>query len=137
LRRELRDRGVDLLRYVPDDAFIARFHSVDLAGLRAAPAVQFITPYRPDHKVAAALRALVAMGEPIDVSIALTPDATPVQRIALRRELQRLERESNTRFGTIVRGRVTPAQLAVLAQSGLVLWIEPAPRMRLYDEISS
>jgi hypothetical protein len=137
LRLRLRDRGVDLLRYVPDDAFVARFESVNLSELRALPEVQFVSPYQPDYKIAAALRALVAAGEALDVSIALTPDGTPVQRIALRRDLQRLERESNSRFGTILRGRVTPAQLAVLARSGLVLWIEPAPRMRMYDEIAS
>jgi hypothetical protein len=126
-----------LLRYVPDDAFIARFRAVPPAALRAEPAVRWFGEYRPDYRVATRLRELAAAGQDADVSLALSPGATPEERIALRRSLQRFARETPTRFGAILRGRVTPTQLAVLSRSPIVLWIEPAPDPKLFDEIAS
>jgi subtilisin family serine protease len=37
----------------------------------------------------------------------------------------------------ILRGHIPPGQLQVLANSSDVLWIEPGPNIRLYDEVSS
>src|SRR5690606_26727069 len=126
-----------LLKYVPDNAFIARLRGVDPWVLRAVPQVNWVGEYRPDHKVAAVLREMAAACQPLDISMALAPDVPAVERVALKRAMQRLERESRTRFGVILSGRVTPAQLAVLSRSAAVLWIERAPRMKLFDEISS
>lgn len=136
-RTEVLDRGVQLLRYIPDDAFIARLTDASLEEIRALPSVQWAGEYRPDLKVAAALRALAAQGLSLDVSLALAPGVTPAEQIALRRSMDRIQRESRSRFGSILQGRVTPPQLAVLARSSAVLWIEPAPKIRLFDEISS
>jgi hypothetical protein len=136
-RDALRQFGVHLLRYVPDDAFIARLDDTDLDAVRSQPFVQWIGPYRPDHKVAAQLRAWAAASQTLDVGFALVPDTPPVERVALRRAMARFERESNSRYGSILRGQVSPAQLAFLARSPFVLWIEPAPRMKLIDEIAS
>lgn len=45
--------------------------------------------------------------------------------------------ETKLRHARILRGVVTPAQLSALAAADTVLWIEPAPRMQLYDEVAS
>ncbi|MBX3747852.1 MAG: S8 family serine peptidase [Verrucomicrobiae bacterium] len=137
LRAELADRGAHLLRYIPDDAFIARLHQAPLHELRALPGVRWIGEYRPDHKVAAILRRWAALGSDLDIRLAVAPDVPPAELIALRKQLQRLERESASTFGRILQGRVSPTQLALIARSPVVLWIEPAPRMRLFDAISS
>ena len=39
--------------------------------------------------------------------------------------------------GTILRGTIAPNRLQPLAESPAVLWIEPAPRMKLNDEIAT
>ena len=67
----------------------------------------------------------------------IAPDATPQELANARGILRKLDRESGMRFGKILQGTVTPQQLDALANSESVLWIEPAPRMKLFDEISS
>lgn len=136
-RERLRAAGVALLRYVPDDAFIVRCERANLARIEAVPGVRWVGEYRPDYKVAAALRQLVAAGLNTDVSLILAPDTPPGERLRLRRALLRAGRETPLRSGPILRGRVTPAQLALLAKSPAVLWLEPAPQMKLVDEIAA
>src|SRR5262245_23818558 len=53
---ELRGRGVELLRYVPEDAFVARFERTGLGPVRALSFVRWIGPYRTEHKVLPSLR---------------------------------------------------------------------------------
>jgi hypothetical protein len=137
LREALGFLGVQLLRYIPDDAFIARFDQASPSAVRGLDGVHWVGPYRPDYKVAARLRELAAMGGPLDVAIAMAPGVSPVEALAVRRALLRLERESKSRFGSILHGRVAVSQLAVLARSPAVLWLEPAPRIRMFDEISA
>lgn len=136
-RAALDNLGVKLLRYVPDDAFIVRCERADLARVEAVPGVRWTGEYRPGYKVAAALRQLAAAGLNADVSLILAPDTAPEERFALRRALLRAGRETPLRSGPILRGRVTPAQLALLAKSPAVLWLEPAPQMKLVDEIAA
>ena len=50
-RAQLAAMGVDLLHYIPEDAFVARLRSVSLDQLRAAPSVEWVGEYRPEHKV--------------------------------------------------------------------------------------
>ena len=48
-----------------------------------------------------------------------------------------VQHESDLRQGVILRGQLDAAQLPTLAQSGAVLWIEPAPKRKLVDEAAS
>lgn len=48
-RTALAALGVELLAYVPDDAFIADPGDVTPAQLRALPFVRWVGAYRPDH----------------------------------------------------------------------------------------
>ena len=50
-REQLTALGVDLLRYVPEDAFVAKFTSVRVAQIRALGFVQFLGDYRASQKV--------------------------------------------------------------------------------------
>jgi len=136
-REDVKAAGVELLRYVPDDAFIARLSRSDLSALRTRHFVQWVGEYRPDHKVAARLREWAAAGQDLNVSLQLVPGANPAERVALRRAMQRFDREAPLSQGAILQGRISAAQLAFLARSPLVIWIEPAPQMRLVDEIAS
>ena len=67
-REELRAAGVELLKYVPNDAFIAKFSQAVPDQIRAMTFVRWVGAYRPDHKVHPRLAAAV-----------LAPQATPAR----------------------------------------------------------
>jgi hypothetical protein len=139
-RQELRQHGVELLRYVPDDAFVARMERTDLRIIRALPFVRWIGSYRPEHKVFQALRqpgggrAAQAL---LPVRVMFSPVAGPAELAQARALLRGQLRESRTWTGVIMRGVVTATGLDQLAQSSAVLWIEPERKMKLLDEVSS
>jgi hypothetical protein len=132
-RDRLRSLGVDLLRYVPDDAFVARLDRVQPGRIRAEPFVRWLGAYRPEHKLDARLQA----NPHPSVRVLLSPRTSSRERASLRALFQKSLSAARSRFGAILEGQVTPGQLTRLAQSDAVLWIEPAPRMKLFDEVSS
>src|SRR5688572_15777655 len=50
-RRQLREMGVELLRYVPDDAFVARFNGAAVDAVEALEFVRWVGDYRPELKL--------------------------------------------------------------------------------------
>src|SRR5437762_3693436 len=124
---------VELVRYVPDDAFIARFDGASLSQVKRMTFVRWVGPYRPEHKIDSRLNTSGVSR----VRVLLSPVASAKDRAVARRAFQTMAHETKLRFGNILAGEVTPAQLATLARSDAVLWIEPAPRPKLVDEISS
>ncbi len=139
-RAQLAAAGVDLLRYVPDSAFVARFRDVRLGLLRALPYVEWVGEYRPDYKVHRALQAAAAAqpaGKPLGVAILLAPRASASDIAAARGALSTVQQESTLRSGTVLRGKINPARLEALARSEAVLWMEQARDMKLVDEVAS
>jgi len=140
-RAELLKAGVELIKYVPDDAFIARFNNVSLASVGAMSFVTWVGPYRMEHKIhprlAAAALVAAQTNETVDVNILLSPSATTAEIAAVRSHLALVYHESHLRQGIIVRGELLPGHLDVLAQSSVVLWIERAPRRKLVDEAAA
>ena len=140
-RAQMRSLGIELLKYVPEDAFITKFNNVALDKVRALSFVQWVGPYRPDHKIhprlAAAARAFPQTNEVLVVNVMLSPQATAAEIGAVHSLLLNIAYESKLRQGTILRGNLPPANLDALAQSSAVLWIERAPRRKLVDEIAS
>jgi hypothetical protein len=131
-REQLRTMRVELLRYVPDDAFVARFDDVSPGQVGRLPFVRWVGPFRADYKIDPRLKV-----ETSQVRVLLSPKASARDTAIARRSLKKLESASHSRFGAILHGEVTPAQLPALANSDAVLWIEAAPKMKLLDEISS
>ncbi|MGA2866861.1 MAG: S8 family serine peptidase [Verrucomicrobiota bacterium] len=140
-RAELRSRGVELLKYVPDDAFIARFNGASPDKLRALSFVRWVGPYRPDYKVhprlAAAARQALQGNQAVAVNVLLAPGTAPAEITQVRSLLWSVVQESRLRQGTILRGQLPPGALEALAQSPAVLWVERAPRRKLVDELAS
>src|SRR2546422_1320565 len=132
-REQLRQMRVELVRYVPEDAFVARFDAVSPGQVTQLSFVRWVGLYRPEHKIDSRLRT----GERSKVRVLLSPAASAKDQAILRRSVRSLGRETKLRFGNILKGEVTPAQLAALARSDGVLWIEPEPKPKLVDEISS
>jgi len=133
---ELTRRGVSLVRYVPDDAWIARAKGADLDALEQLPFVRWTGPFRPEHKVLGSLKNKLA-GDELPVSVLLAPDSSPQQLATARGLMKRMGSQSTTRFGHVWRGAVSRGQLNALAASDAVLWIERGPQIKLFDETAS
>jgi len=79
-KEELRLLRVELLRYVPDDAFVARFDNVRLSEVESLGYVRWVGVYRTDHKIHPALRAprnRQPAGEALAIAVLFSPLATP------------------------------------------------------------
>ena len=140
-RAELRNLGVELVRFVPDLAYIARFRNTPADTVRAHPAVRWVGAYRPDHKIhprlaAAAVAQAAANGELL-VVLQLVPQASFVEVGQVRAQLLGVEHESRLRQGIFLRARVSASKLAALSQSAVVLWLELAPRHHVVDEAAA
>ncbi len=140
-RAELRALGVELLKYVPDDAFVARFNNVSPDKVGGFSYVRWVGPFRPDDKIHPSLSAAVRAASPsnqlVAVNILLSPDAKSAEVAGVRSLLASVQHESRLRQGAILRGNLDPKSLPALAQSGSVLWIERATKRKLVDEAAS
>jgi len=137
----LKQRGVSLVRYVPDHAFVARVNGVQLRELEDLPFVRWTGAFRPEHKIHGGLEKQNQNLAPLDgelaVSVLFAPDATAQQLAGARALLKKISSESTSRFGRVWRGEIPRAQLNALAASDAVLWIERAPKIKLFDETAS
>ncbi|MDR3456505.1 MAG: S8 family serine peptidase [Verrucomicrobiae bacterium] len=140
-RTELKGLGVELIRYVPEDAFIARLEKVSPATVGALNYVHWIGPYQTRHKIQSRLAEIAPKAaqsnETVNVNILLSPGATPAELAAVKSHLLVLYNTSHLRQGIILRGELSPGQLTALAQSPAVLWIERASKRKLVDEAAS
>ena len=132
-RDELSAFGVELLHYVPEDAFLARFDRIAAETLSALDYVVWVGPVGTTDKM---------LMPPNDagnraVRVLVSRDSSEMEAGSVASMLSRVDRESRSRLGTLLEGEVSAEQLIMLAESDLVLWIEPAPRMQLLGEISS
>ncbi|MGC8990083.1 MAG: S8 family serine peptidase, partial [Verrucomicrobiia bacterium] len=139
-KAQLRNLNVELLRFIPEDAYIAFFNSASIQKLRGTGFVRWIGQYKPEHRLDPRLTRALRTASPktnLPVKLLLSPLASPSEASRLARSLAGSQRPSTYPFGSTVAGTATPAQLDALARSPYVLWIEPAPQMRLFDEIST
>ena len=140
-RQQLTELGVDLLSYVPEDAFIVDANDVPPGRLRALPFVHWVGPMKPEHKIHGKLSSQLAANAKakadLEVSVLLAPRARANDAAAARGQFSRLTSQTELRQGTILRGGIPTDKLQQLAESRAVLWIEPAPHMKLQDEIAT
>ena len=144
-REQLLGQGVELLTYIPDDAFVARLRNVSPAQLLQLDFVRWVEPFQARHKQHHALRERVArlgkssaaVAAPVEVSVLLAPGSSEQETASVAATMLDASQPSRRRFGTILRGKINPARLDALAQSEAVLWIEPARKMKLNDEVAS
>ncbi|MBI2925853.1 MAG: S8 family serine peptidase [Verrucomicrobia bacterium] len=138
-RDQLRAAGVELLHYVPDDAFVAHVNAARLSTLRRLPFVQWVGPFQAKHKVhpklAAALTANLRGRVPI--KLLARPGATGVELAAVAKTLRGNLRHRKLSAGTFFEGEADAAILLALAKSPAVLWIERSARMKLFDEVAT
>lgn len=143
---QLEALGVELLHYVPDDTFVADLNGTPPGPLRKLAFIAWLGAYRPEHKIHRALlnnasttsaSLKIAATEVLNVSVLVAPRAKTAEAKNARGLFDHLEQESPLRAGMVLRGQIQRARLPTLAGSRAVLWIEPAPHMRLLDEVAS
>jgi hypothetical protein len=138
-RSAIQKAGLTLLTYVPEDAFIARARNASLEQIRSLPFVTWVGPYLPSHKLHRSLQAQARLSanSPVYASVLLAPEAGQDQAAQVAGAFTTIRQQTSLRSGRVIRGQLGPQQLEALAQSDAVLWIEPEPHMRLYDEVAS
>jgi hypothetical protein len=139
-RGPLAERGVELIRYVPDDSFVVSLKGTRLSEVRALPFVRWVGPFEARHKVHPLVSQKLATtipGTALNLKVMVSPAATPVEIAALSRSFLQVSHHRAPQLGTVLTGRVPPARMARLVRSPLVLWIENAPKMKLFDEVST
>ena len=87
-RAELKAAGVELLKYVPDDTFIAKFNNVSLATIAAKNFIAWVGPYRPEHKIhprlASAISEATNATQTVSVNILVSPSASSQEIVGAR-----------------------------------------------------
>ncbi len=138
-RAELALRGVELLHFVPDDAFVAHLSAAKLSEVRALGYVRWSGPLDPAMKVHPRLTAALAtnLATNLPVKLLLRPNATPVELAAVLRTLRGPTSHHASSSGTFVTGIADARRLSALAKSEAVIWIERAARMKLVDEVAA
>lgn len=139
-RNGLRELGVELLNYIPDDSFIARLEKTRLERVKNLPYVWWCGPYLPQHKLYAGLLEELKALKPnhrVRIKFLVSRNFTADDETLTGALLSQFEIESRTRLGTVLRGPVNSDELVTLAESPVVLWIEPDGDMKLLDEVAS
>jgi len=92
-RAQLRSAGVELLKYVPEDAFIARFKQASLGQVQGLPFVRWVGTYRSAHKIhprlVSAARTAAPAAQLLTITALLSPAATAAEVTATPLDFQR------------------------------------------------
>lgn len=138
-RAELERLGVQFIKAVPVDAFLARLKGIRSDEITSRPYVRWVGPYSPAQRVEPGL-ARTMLGAPAvaeSVSALVAPGASPVEMAEVRRQFTHFTRVSQTGQGMILEGRVEAARFPRLARAAALLWVERAPRFKLVDGVAS
>ena len=141
-RQELNDLGVDLLSYVPDDAFIADASNVP-PDTTPRPALRPLgrtdeagtQDSRQTDQPASRRKPMPAAD--LAVSVLLAPRARPTTPRQREVNSPACGAKPNCDRAPSCAVVFRANKLQQLAESPAVLWIEPAPRMKLQDEIAT
>ncbi|HOW66207.1 MAG TPA: S8 family serine peptidase [Verrucomicrobiota bacterium] len=138
-RQELLAAGVELLHYVPDDAFVAHLDQVRLSEIRRRPYVQWLGLFQPQHKVhPALLRRIPGQAlERFPIKLLARSQASNTDMASIVRVLRGTLHYRTLSMGTLMTGETDFAGLMALSRSPAVLWIEGASRMKLLDEVAT
>ncbi len=135
-RQFLEAQRIELVRHIPNDAFIVKVNGHSMAQVAGMPFVNWIGRYRPEHKI---LQTLDIFGPSAtrEVRFIISAKATAREKLQVYRTLRSVPSRSTNSWSETLQATINGRQLAELAMSEAVLWIEPAPKPKLFDEIAS
>ena len=129
----LRQTGVQILNYLPDNAYLVYGDAAALARAQSLPAVRWHGAYRAEHKVHP--RARQQLGD--EFAIQLVADAAAnAPTLALLDQLKLAPLRRHARFGSFINivVRLRPADLDTLAAQPDVLSVQPYFPPQKHDE---
>ncbi len=138
-RETLQSRRLDLLHPIPDHAYVCHLEAASAAEIRALPFVRWLGEYQPEWRLDRRLASTLAAepGTPRSIRMMLRPHTPPAVLLSALRQFTGPVHRTETRFGIFMGGLTSPRRILDLARSPAVLWIEPAGRMKLVDEIAT
>ncbi|MEY2787326.1 MAG: hypothetical protein RLZZ34_469, partial [Verrucomicrobiota bacterium] len=138
-RETLRSKRLDLLHPVPDHAYVCHLEAASAAEIRALPFVRWLGEYQPEWRLDRRLTTAMAAepGNPRSIRMLLRPHTPPAVLLSALRQFTGPIHRTETRFGIFIGGLTSPRRILDLARSPAVLWIEPAGRMKLVDEVAT
>ncbi|MFM8879475.1 MAG: S8 family serine peptidase [Verrucomicrobiota bacterium] len=138
-RETLQSRRLDLLHPIPDHAYVCHLEAASAAEIRALPFVRWLGEYQPEWRLDRRLASTLAAepGTPRSIRMMLRPHTPPGVLLSALRQFTGPVHRTETRFGIFLGGLTSPRRILDLARSPAVLWIEPAGRMKLVDEIAT
>ena len=122
----LRQAGVEVGDYLPDYAYLVRGDRDTWPHLAALKGVRWAGPYRPEYRLDP---ALARRAEPGDVVVEAWPGRAP--EVA-----KGLSAPAPTAHSTALRLRLDSPTLQQLTTSPDVVWIGPATRLRLANDVA-
>jgi Subtilase family/Immune inhibitor A peptidase M6 len=138
-RAALAAEGVDLLSPVPENAFVCHLESAKSSAIRALPFVRWLGEFRPAWRLDARLarRMTAEPSARFGIKAVLRAGAPAGELVFAIRQFSGDVHRTTTKFGTFISGTADARRILALARSGTALWIEPASRMKLVDEIAT
>ncbi len=131
----LANAGVELIEYIPDDAFLARIEHSMLADVRRLACVKWIGPFKPEHKQSPALGSLSGKSQYL-VTLLPGHDSRYVASRGKRLGAKTIACKSDSR-GSVCRVIADSSKLADIASISSVAWIEPYVQPILLNDITS
>ncbi len=138
-RVELAAAGVQLLHFVPDDAFVARLDGTRLEALRAMEFVRWTGPMEARHKVDSRVLEVLRKqpGGRVAVKALLRSGSGGLAEALARSRMTAVQLQTSQSLGPVATGQVGARDLIELVRSGEVIWVEPAPRIHMMDEVAT
>jgi serine protease AprX len=138
-RHELEGLGLQVLQYIPDDAFLVSARRVAPGRIRTQGFVRYFGKYRPEHKVLRDLQPILQRADDpvVEVTLLISHQASGPKVATLHREFNRVQRMQRLPKGLVVQGEISRKKLNKAIESEEVLWVEPAPKIKLFDALAA
>lgn len=139
-RADLAKMGVQLMRYVPDDTYIAHLQNTPVNVLQTKSYVYYVGEYKAEYKLHSTVTAQLQTKQGakfVQVRMMLSPLASLQERGQLLKRLSAFRGLSRSRFGDVLEGVLPVTQLSAALDSPAVLWVEGPAHMKIDDEIAS
>jgi len=139
-RNELRRAGVEIVSYVPNNAYLVRASAGAIRALRGSPFTQSVLPFEPYYKLDARLLALAVNGQLSPhalINVVTYPRGAAEARAALEKIGVRIVTEAEpTVFGDVLVVKAGADQLPALAQASSVQMLGVHFEKRLMNDLT-
>lgn len=130
----LRAAGLKIVSYVPQNAYVVVGNAVDVERVREQLPIQFVAPHQPVHKIAPELRDERNELVEATVVIAKLEEGASAKNVLRNATVEEIGVVTDAGDRELHRVRMRTNALVKLANEAGVLWIEPAPDMKLSGE---